>query len=67
MEQCISEAVIWERLKNKNTNKWNLFEREGGDGREGEKQGEGRKRESRGADEEEKRVIRSVHTERLGR
>lgn len=47
MEQCISEAVIWERLKNKNTNKWNLCRAEK---RRWQKRGEGKKRESRGGE-----------------
>lgn len=41
MEQCISEAVIWERLKNKNTNKWNLCKREGEMAEKGESKGKG--------------------------
>lgn len=64
MERCISEAVIWKRLKNKNTNKWNLCTAEK---RRWQRRGEGKGRESGGAEEEEKGVIRNVHREGLDR
>lgn len=60
MEQCISEAIIWERLKNKNTNKWNLCMREKEIAEERRK-GKG---ERRGGAEEEEGIIRNVRRER---
>ena len=63
MEQCISKAVIWERLKNKNTNKWNFCTTEK---RRRQRRREGKGRENGGAEKEEKGVIRNVHREGLG-